>query len=106
MFNYYNLSFEEKASLETEIRFIVATAAVEGLELLALAFPIESEAEGKKNETLLKRSLNTLKREGKITFYKNLDLLDDGSTESEFLKNKYSSYLSARGKDTVYFVKI
>ncbi len=106
MFNYITLNLEEKSSAETEIRFLVATASVEGLDLIALAYSDENDAVNKKRDALLKRVLNLLKREGKITFYLSYASLDNGSTESEFLKNKYQSFLTKRDGEIVYFVKI
>lgn len=106
MFEYIELSFEERSSVETEIRFLLATASVDKLELLAIAFKKENEAVDKRKESAIKRTLNTLKKEGKVTFFVNYDLLENGSTESEFLKNKYQAFLTKRENDVVFFVKI
>ena len=107
MFDYIYLNTTEAVSIDTELRFLIASATVEKRELLALAFNIEDEVASKKFFQKVKRGLSILKREGKISFYIELPSLDDGSTEAEFLKNKYLPLLTRRfDKDTVVFVKM
>lgn len=106
MFNYIVLNNDNKSSLETEVRFIIATAYVDGNELIALAFNKEDEAIFKRTAHQLKKILNALKKEGRISFFVDFDNLDNGSTESEFLKNKYLTHLNKKANDYVTFVKI
>ena len=106
MFKYINIKQEDRAVMETEIRFQIATATVEALELLTLAINSEDEIQTKKCAGQIKRILSQLKKEGRVSFFIEHCNLNNGSTESEFLKNKYSSHLFANANDTVFFVKI
>ena len=107
MFDYIYLNTNEASSIDTELRFLIASATVEGKELLALAFSIEDEVLSKKFLQKVKRGLSVLKLEGKISFYTNHSAIDNESTESEFLKNKYLPFLNKRLEaDTVIFVKL
>ena len=107
MFDYIYLNTNEASSVDIEIRFLIASAAVEGKELLALAFSIEDESLSRKFLHKVRRALAVLKREGKIGFYTEHSGIDNESTEAEFLKNKYLPFLIKRSEaDTVIFVKL
>ena len=107
MFDYIYLNTNETASTDLELRFLIASASFEKRELVAVAFSIEDETASKKFFQKTKRILSTLKREGKISFYVPYNDIEDGSTESEFLKNNYLPHLIKRAeKDTVIFVKV
>ena len=106
MFNYITLKNENKASLETEVRFVIASATVDGNELVALAFADVDEAITQKTSSQIRRILSTLKKEGRVNFFVEFDNIENGTTESEFLKNKYLAFLTRRDNDAVIFVKI
>lgn len=107
MFDYIYLNTNETASTDLELRFLIASASFEKRELVAVAFSVEDETASKKFLQKAKRILSALKREGKINFYVPYDDIEDGSTESEFLKNKYLPYLTKKAEnDTVIFVKV
>ena len=107
MFDYIYLNTNEISSTDTELRFLIASALVEGKELIALAFAIEDDIVAKKFFQKVKRVLSVLKREGKINFYIEYSSINGDSTEAEFLKNKYLPFLAKKAEpDTVLFVKI
>ena len=106
MFDYIELKIDERSSVETEIRFAIATATVDKHELIAFAFSLEDES-NKKYIQSIRRTLTALKKEGKISFFIDYENINSGSTEAEFLKNKYATYLCKQNYlHTVYFVKI
>ena len=107
MFDYIYLNTTEISSIDTELRFLIASATVEKKELVALAFNIEDESASKKFFHKVKKGLSMLKRDGKISFYIEYSDINSESTEAEFLKNKYLPHLTKRtNADTVIFLKL
>ena len=106
MFEYIRLSTDERSPLETEVRFLIASATVDEKELLTLAFDGSDDTTKRRTSHHLRRILNALKKEGKISFYVDQDNLDSGSTEAEFLKNKYPEQLVSRNNDAPFYVKL
>ena len=106
MFKYINIQQDDRTIMETEIRFQIATATVESVELMALAFNSNDDIQIKKCCGQIKRILGQLKKEGRIRFFMENCNINNGSTESEFLKNKYAQHLVTNDKDTVFFIKL
>ncbi len=106
LYKKIELEAVSKASLNTEIRYIVASARIDGLELLEL-IPLYNEDEGITHKifTSTLRVLANLKHSGVINFYVTSDKTGDGTTESEFLLNKYSDYITSSDRVS-FFVKI
>ena len=87
--------------INNELRFLVASARVDGKTLMTLTFSPEI---GEKQSQYAIKSLKMLKREGSIEFFVLSDELDTDSTTAVFLINKYGEYIDA-GVDSIY-VKI
>ena len=81
-----------------EIRFLVASAKVDGKALMALTFT-PSMAEKQKQYAL--KVLRSLKREAVIEFFVLGEELNEESTESVFLMNKYGQYMDMKS-DCIY----
>ena len=77
--------------VNNEIRFLVASARVDGLPLMALAFSAENP---EKQKQYAVRVLRALKKDGIIEFFVATEDLDNDSTESVFLVNKYGAYIN------------
>ena len=98
-----NLESISKSTLNTEIRYIAASARVKGIELLELV-PLQCEDERltQKGVAGIIRALSQMRHEGIIKLYVRSDKISDGSVESEFLLNKFSEYLTNSEPITVY----
>ena len=77
--------------VNNEIRFLVASTRVDGQALMGLTFSTEYPDKQKQYAV---RVLRALKKEGIIEFFVLTDDLNDDSTESEFLVNKYAEYIN------------
>ena len=88
----YYLNGKNKTELYTEIRYIIASARVDGLDLVCLNLPVEGE-EGEKAIRAAVRILASMRREGVLQIYMRSDKINNGSQEAEFLKNKFSGLI-------------
>ena len=94
MFACYKLNGLNRSELNTEMRFLFASARVDGKELLRLDIPTaENEKENSRINSCVIKVLRTLKKENVIQFYVNREGFTANSTEAIFLQNKYSSYI-------------
>lgn len=81
------LSSTTREGLDTEIKFNIASAKVDGCEILVLSFPDDNA-----NPRLcifINKILSSLKRAGIILFYLFDSELNEFSTQGSFLINKY-----------------
>ena len=98
----YGVSYAE---LNTEVRFNIADARSDGSELVRLLVCASSDAARAVN--CLKRVLRAMKRSNKIEFFISESELYGGSTEAEFLLNKYNAFLPEQvDNGSSIFVKI
>ena len=84
-----------QSDTHNEIRFLVASARVDGKALVTLSFNPEC-AEKQKQYAL--KALRSLKREAVIEFFVPVEELNEESTESVFLINKYGPYLNTEAE--------
>lgn len=92
------------AELNTEIRFCVADARSGGTELLCLSLPCGDGSSRLLNCAL--RVLRAMARAELIEFFVPSTELSSGSTEAEFLANKYSSVLKNEKDSCSIYVRI
>jgi hypothetical protein len=107
VFNAYSLSSDRYADIDTEIRFAVATARVEGAELLR--FEIKREEDILKSFNSAVRIFKKMKSMGQIQFLATPSSFSNSDAEAEFLRNKYPEYLSAAevsDKEAYIYVKL
>lgn len=94
MFNSCQLVGQNRAELNTELRFLIASAKVDGVELLRLdPLTCEDEKENERIAGCIIKVLRTLKKESVIEFYVNREGFSANSTEAIFLLNKYGEYI-------------
>ena len=94
MFSSFNLSGTGRAELNTEMRFLFASAKVDGDEIVRIVLPTgDSEKENERINGCVIKVLRTLKKEKVIQFYVNKDGFMLNSTEANFLLNKYGDYI-------------
>ena len=101
MFDSFKLVGQNRSELNTEMRFLFASAKVDGLELLRLDLPItDVEKENARINSCVIKVLRSLKKEGIIEFYVNREGFSVNSTESIFLQNKYGDYIESNVTET------
>ena len=108
MFSSFQLLGQSRIELNTELRFIFASARVDGVELLRLDLPVlKTEKDDDRLDGCLIKVLRTLKKENVIEFYVNKDSFLANSTEAIFLMNKYGEYLNVNPtENTSVYVKL
>lgn len=102
----FSLSGTCYAELNTEIRFRVAEARSDKSELLCLLMPSGNE-DSARITNCVTRVLRAMMREDLIQFFVPENELGTGSTESEFLANKYEKALrDTSAGSSAFYVKI
>lgn len=92
------------AELNTEIRFCVAEARACNIELLCFILPNGDSASRILN--CVSRVLRAMTRSELVQFFISDTELSEGSTEAEFLVNKYGSLLNTSTRSPSLYVKI
>ena len=108
MVSSFELTGNCRNELDTEMRFLFASAKVDGEELIRLILPVtEDEKENSRINGCAIKVLRTLKKESVIQFYVNKESFAAASTEASFLLNKYGEFISDDTCDTrIIFVKL
>ena len=75
--------------LMTELRFNIATARAEKVDLVLFELATEDERSRRRRYTSVLFRLRQLKREGTISFFAAETDFADGTTEADYLLNKY-----------------
>lgn len=89
------------ASIRTEIMYEIASAHVAGIELLRIN--IKKDEQGvlhKRAMTSLIRCLKSMKSAGTIQFFATAESFEQGSTEAQFLINKYPETFTTLPKES------
>ena len=92
IFNIVDLVAERPTDLDTEIKFAIASARVDNIELLRFDMNREADDFIKFYNYVLK-ILRKMKSSGHIQFMATPSAFSNSDREAEFLKNKYSDYL-------------
>lgn len=101
--NVHSLSGTDPRALCTEILFALACARVAG-ESIVCFLPTGAD---RKCERMVLRILKSMKKEGKIDFFVTTADLAAGTTEADYLENKYPDAIIDRESDTPYlYVKV
>ncbi len=107
MFTEYSLTGSCQTDLNTEIRFLLATAKVDGVELVKFSFPTSAnEKENSRIVCCVIKVMRTVKREGIIQFYVNREGFALNSTEASYLLNKFSQYIATEEKNNYIYVSL
>ena len=97
MFANFRLNGQSRPELNIELRFLFASARVDGAELVRLDLPVvDNEKEKIRISGSVIKVLRTLKKEDVIEFYVNKDGFLADSTEAIFLLNKYGEYIDTK----------
>ena len=105
MFKKYVLSAEKYSDIEIEIKFEIAKARVDGIQLIAFLLPIDNdEPDFTAVNNSVTRILRILSKNKKIEFYLSETELENDGTRQYFLKNKFSDCLKRLlGEQPLYF---
>ena len=87
--------------LETEIRFVIASARAMGNELVSLK--IKPEADGK-IVTALTKQLKTIKKQGIIDFSATKDAFSELNAEASYLINKFPEVTEHIGSEEFFVI--
>ena len=108
VFSTFNLSSDKSMDIDTEIRFAIATARADGMELLR--FDIKREDDILKSFNATIRILKKMKLSGQIQFIATPSSFTNSDAEAEFLRNKYPQCLGnisiVSGNEAFVFVKL
>ncbi len=109
IFNIINLASDRPVDIDTEIKFSIAIARAEKIELLR--FDLERNGEDfLKSFNAALKVLKKMKNNGQIQFIATPFAFSNSDREAEFLINKYPEYLnnipSCTEKSGFLFVKL
>ena len=99
------LSGNNQAELQTELRYIIAAAKADNLELIRLIpTPCNEERECSRIATCITKVLRSVKKDGKIQLFISEPNIFEANTEGEYIRNKYFEFVRGRIADehTVY----
>ena len=104
------LKSSTKEGLETEIKYEIATAKVDGVELVKFDIELHDaenyHVESTKLKSSLIRTLKNMKADGRIQFFATDENFAKQTTEAVFLINKYPAYFerieSGSSKKSIY----
>ncbi len=83
--------------LMTELRFNIAAARAEKVELLMLELATEDERSRRRRYTSVLFRLRQLKRDGTVQFFATEEDFADNTTEADYLLNKYPELAEVAG---------
>ena len=95
MFKSYDLVGKCLSELNTEMRFLFASAKVDREEITRIVLPMtDDERENARINGCAIKVLRTLKKDKIIQFYVNKEGFAVNSTEASFLLNKYAEFVT------------
>ena len=87
--------------LETEIRFVIASARATGNELISLKTKPESEA---KTVAMLTKQLKSIKKQGTIDFFASKEAFSELNAEASYLINKFPEVTEYIGSEEFFVI--
>ena len=107
MFRKYSLTGACQADLNTEIRYLLASAKVDGIELVKFDFPMsKNEKENNRIICCVIKVMRAVKKEGCIQFYVNREGFALASTEASYLMNKFSECIDVDDENNYIYVML
>ena len=103
MYREHKLSELKYSDLETEIKFEIAGARADGIQLLNLI--IEDTNDGKTLPSV-KRILKNMEKSKAIEFYVESSRLNESDTKVQFLYNKFNDYIKLDEKLPTIYIKL
>ena len=101
------LNGKNRKQLDTEIKYMVASARTDGFEVVRLDIDEPQDSpDARRLSVCTMQVLRSMRREGSVQFFIPYKELESDSTEAEFLKNKYLDSIEALSGTGNYFVKL
>ena len=92
-----------RAELDTEVKFNIASARADRVELVRLSLPLsDDEKDNKRLLCCLIKVLRAMIRDGSIQFYETDEGFESSTTEAKFLDNKYHDYIISSDDKSKY----
>ena len=105
MFCEHKLTGTCLSELDTEIRFNIANARQDEVELIRLSLAVApSDTDAKRISNCVIKIIRSMMKVDLIEFFINEDDINSSSTEAEFLLNKYSEYILSHKRDGISFL--
>ena len=107
----YILKGTNQNEISTEIKFLLASARFDGVELMRFIYETnEAEGEAKKLHNIVIKVLRSLRSRKNIQFFVLPDGFAESTTEAEFLLNKYPEHFShpspLKDNENEFYIKI
>ena len=107
----YNLCGSNQSEISTEIKFLLASARFDGVELLRFVYETnETDREAKRLYNITLKVLRSLRARKSIQFFVLPEGFAESTTEAEFLLNKYPEHFAAppalKENESEFYVKI
>lgn len=107
----YNLCGSNQSEISTEIKFLLASARFDGVELLRFVYETnETDREAKRLYNITLKVLRSLRARKSIQFFVLPESFAESTTEAEFLLNKYPEHFAAppalKENESEFYVKI
>jgi len=87
--------------VDTELRFVIASARANGNELLHLKLDCEEDS---KIALTLHKQLKTMKREGKIDFFADKEAFSTQNAQASYLINKFPKVTESIDSAIFFFI--
>ena len=100
------ISGNNQAELQTELRYIIAAAKADGLELIRLVpKPCDEERESSRIYACVTKVLRAVKKDGKIQLFISEPQIFEANTEGQYIRNKYFDFVKERtGEERTVYV--
>ena len=107
----YNLCGSNQSEISTEIKFLLASARFDGVELMRFVYKTnETDREAKRLYNITLKVLRSLRARKSIQFFVLPESFAESTTEAEFLLNKYPEHFAAppalKENESEFYVKI
>lgn len=107
----YNLCGSNQSEISTEIKFLLASARFDGVELMRFVYETnETDREAKRLYNITLKVLRSLRAKKSIQFFVLPEGFAESTTEAEFLLNKYPEHFAAppvlKENESEFYVKI
>lgn len=102
----FELSGDCRKDFDTEIRFNIATANYDNVDLVKIKLPKrEEQRECDRLISCVSRVLGALRKAGTIQFYLTPSMMQKMTTEAQYVHNKFSDHLTQSDEFIYIYVK-
>ena len=107
----YKLNGTNQNEISTEIKFLLASARFDGVELMRFVYETnEADGEARRLHNIVIKVLRSLRARKNIQFFVLPEGFSESTTEAEFLLNKYPEHFlnppSLNHNENEFYIKI